>query len=70
MSKGEKGSCQFSDNGKIVSKTKFDTKENCQSKINSLLSISIVTNDTKPYKCKECKMWHMGKLADIEKYGI
>lgn len=58
--KGDKGICMFFSNNNLVQKTKFDTKENCQERIDTLISIGAYDFSTKPYKCKECKDWHMG----------
>jgi len=69
--KGDKGNCQIIevDTGKMILKTKFDTQENCQSRINMLLSLGTTHKDTITYKCKECNFWHLGTLVNKEKYG-
>jgi len=68
--KGSKGICNIYDEGTLVTKTQFDTKENCQKRINTLIKIGVYPETTKAYKCKECGFWHLGKPEHIEKYSI
>lgn len=68
--KGNKGTCQiFADNGKLILKTKFDTEQNSQNRINVLLSVSAAKPDTTTYKCKTCNFWHLGTLEEKQTYG-
>lgn len=68
--KGDKGTCLFFDDEKNhVWKTKFDTKANCVTRINTLLSLGVTSPDTTTYKCKECGFWHLGKPEQAQKYS-
>lgn len=65
----DNGVCQFFDNGKLVLKTKWKSKEDCETKINKLINISVLNRNSKPYKCNRCGDWHIGKPGEKEKYG-
>lgn len=68
--KGVKGECLFFDDEKnMVNKTKFDTKENCQNRINTLLSIGVTNVNTTTYKCGKCGFWHLGRPEQAQKYS-
>lgn len=68
--KGAKGECLFFDEEKnMVNKTKFDTKINCQKRINTLLSIGVTNLETTTYKCKVCGFWHLGRPEQAQKYS-
>lgn len=68
--KGDKGTCLFFDDEKNhVWKTKFDSKKNCQNRIDILLKLGATNIDTTFYKCKECGFWHLGKPEQAKKYS-
>jgi hypothetical protein len=67
---GSKGICNIYNDGNLVIKTQFDTKENCQKRIDILIKIGVFPENTKPYKCKECGFWHLGKPDHVKKYSI
>ena len=67
--KGDKGICTLFDEGKLVNKTKFNTKVNCQNHIDSLLRIEVCKPDTMVYLCKECGFWHLGSPGQSELYS-
>ena len=66
--KGDKGICQFFDDGELILRTKFDTQKNCQARIETLLHICATKPNTQAYKCKECGFWHSGDPMQNEKY--
>jgi hypothetical protein len=67
--KGDKGTCFFFDKADHVWKTKFDTKKNCEARIEILLKLGVTDPTTTSYKCKECGFWHLGKIEQSKKYG-
>jgi len=67
--KGAKGECLFFDEKDMINKTKFDTKENCQKRIATLINIGAYSADTVSYKCKKCNFWHLGTIDQATKYG-
>ena len=68
--KGDKGTCLFFDDEQImVNKTKFDTKEHCDERIEDLLFLGVINPITRSYKCKVCGFWHTGKPEQVKKYS-
>ena len=63
MLKGDKGVCTTGDmsTGTAVSRTKWNTKENCQIAFDAHLGLRVVPKDYIVYKCKACGLWHFGK---------
>ena len=68
--KGDKGTCLFFDEeNNMVNKTKFDSRKNCDLRIQVLIGIGAYPISTVSYKCKKCGFWHPGKEEQAKKYS-
>lgn len=67
--KGDKGTCNIGFGSNAVRRTKFDTEKNCTAAFNAHVDMGIVSSKYVVYKCKECGMWHFGKVEWAELYS-